>query len=254
MTPTDRYLDLLKRALVNRIYFKHEPVVDHPNWVVPGPSPRWYLRLNGQDCPSFAHTMIGLKRLDFLQECMEDVVKQDVKGDFMECGVWRGGAAILMRGFLECDWNELARRRVWVADSFQGLPAPDIEEFPADAGSPLHEIDILKVSLREVTENFNSYGLLGSGVQFLPGWFKDTLPPPGLERLAILRIDCDMYESTSQVLEELYPLMESGGYVIVDDYKVIPACAAAVEDYRKTQESTRLYMDVDGPQAWWRKP
>jgi O-methyltransferase len=131
-------------------------------------------RRQGLDWPEHAETMIGMQRMDNLQFCVTDVLRRGVPGDLIETGVWRGGAVILMRGVLKAYGD--AQRRVWVADSFQGLPRPNPQRFPADAGDRHWTFPALAASLDEVRDNFARYGLLDHQVQFLPGWFSDTLP------------------------------------------------------------------------------
>src|SRR5262249_42248392 len=131
-------------------------------------------RVEGRDWPPTAHTMIGLKRLDNLQFCVEDVLTRNVPGDLMETGVWRGGACIFLRALLRA--HGVRDRRVWVADSFEGLPAPNAEKYPHDAQDLLHTVPYLAVSLEQVQANFERYGLLDEQVCFLKGWFRDTLP------------------------------------------------------------------------------
>ena len=89
-------------------------------------------RAEGRDWPAEAETMIGLKRLDNLQYCITEVLRQSVPGDLIETGAWRGGATILMKAVLKAYGDE--SRRVWVADSFEGLPKPDAKRYPADRG------------------------------------------------------------------------------------------------------------------------
>ena len=96
------------------------------------------------------------------------------------------------------------------------------------------------------------FGLLDDQVRFLPGWFRDTLPAAPIERLSVMRLDGDMYESTMDSLQYLYPKLSSGGYVIVDDYSV-PFCRAAVEDYRRDHEITEPLELATWPRwaAYW---
>src|SRR5262249_57556572 len=114
-------------------------------------------------------------------------------GDLWEAGVWRGGACIFMRGILKV--HGIVDRHVWVADWLGGLEPPNREQYPADRGDDHHAMKPLVISLEEVRDNFSRYGLLDQQVRFLKGWFKDTLPNAPLERLALLRLDGDMYES-----------------------------------------------------------
>ena len=182
-------------------------------------------RAEGRDWPLFGYTMIGAKRLDNLQACVEDVLAKGVPGDLIETGVWRGGSTIFMRAVLK--QHEIRDRTVWVADSFQGLPVP-VDE---DDGADLSDVAQLAVSLEQVKKNFERFGLLDDQVKFLKGWFADTLPNAPIERLAVLRLDGDLYSSTMDALTALYPKVSDCGYVIIDDYGSWPACKRAVDDY-----------------------
>ena len=210
------------------------------------------LRERGLDWPSRAESMIGLKRMDNIQACIADIVNDGVPGDLIETGVWRGGACIFMRANLKA-WGDTSRT-VWLADSFAGLPAPNVKDFPNDAGDTFYKQTGLSVGEAAVRHNFERYGLLDDQVRFLVGWFKDTLPTAPIEQLALLRLDGDLYESTWQALEALYPKLSSGGYCIVDDYGTLPTQAqAAVHDYRAKVGSTETIVDIDGSGAYWRK-
>lgn len=208
------------------------------------------LRTIGGDWPSRAHTMVGMKRLDNLQHCVETVLEDGIPGDFIETGVWRGGASILVKGVLAAHGE--TTRHVWLADSFRGLPRPNPEDYPADKGWNLHKHEELAISRQTVEDNFRAYGLLDERVHFLEGWFKDTIPTAPLERLAVLRLDGDLYESTIQVLEPLYGKVSPGGFVIVDDFGLSP-CRAAVEDFRRDRGISEPIMDIDGMAVYWRK-
>lgn len=206
----------------------------------------------GLDWPAEAETMIGMKRLVSLQECVETVVADDVPGDLIECGVWRGGACILMRGVLAAYGDQ--KRSVWLADSFQGVPKSDVENYKADKGIRSEfAAGILGVSEAEVRANFERYGLLDERVRFLPGWFKDTLQDAPIEQISVLRLDGDLYESTIQALDALYPRLSPGGFCIVDDYLAVPACEQAVTDYRARHGITAEIVDIDGAGVLWRK-
>ena len=200
-------------------------------------------RREGMDWPAQAETMIGRKRLSQLQRCIEEVLRQQIPGDLIECGVWRGGATIFMRAVLKAYGD--VQRQVWVADSFKGLPPPDAENYPVDKGDRLHRFQQLAVSVEDVKANFTRYGLLDDQVHFLPGWFKDSLPTASIDRLAVLRADGDMYESTTQILTYLYPKLSVGGYCIIDDYGAVPGCRQATDDYRRQQGMTEPLQWID---------
>jgi hypothetical protein len=209
------------------------------------------LRLEGDYWPVRAHTMVGPKRLDNIQFCVETAINDGIPGDLIETGVWRGGSCIFMRSILKA-YGDTART-VWVADSFAGLPPPNATVYNADAESTFHTHgDFLAVSRPVVEENFRRYNLLDQQVRFLEGWFKDTLPGAPIDRLAILRLDGDMYESTIQVLESLYHKLSRGGFLIIDDYHLGP-CNQAVTDFRSENRIRDTIIDIDGKGAFWRK-
>ncbi len=198
-----------------------------------------------------AHTMIGMERLHHLRACAETSLRDGVPGDFVETGVWRGGACILMRGVLRA-FDDRARN-VWVIDSFSGLPEPNAEKYPADRGDTLFLCKELAIPLEQVRDLFDRYGLLDGQVKFLKGWFSQTLPDAPVKRIAVLRLDGDMYESTMDALIHLYPKLSTGGFCIVDDYGCIPACRRAVRDYRASQAITEPIAMIDWTGAFWRK-
>ncbi len=264
----DLYLGLLKACLTNRIYGDVElrPVEPRSAWKrraigalerrglrVVRPEPvDWLERELGHDPLPTAHTMIGMARLDNLQVCIEAVLADGTAGDLIETGVWRGGATIFMRGVLKA--HGVTGRAVWVADSFQGLPPPDDEEFPQDAGDIHHTIEELAVSLKEVTSNFERYGLLDEQVRFLPGWFRDTLPDAPIEQLAVVRLDGDMYGSTMTALRCLYPKLSIGGFLIVDDYGIhSPGCRRAVNDFRAEHGIREELRWIDWSGVFWQR-
>jgi hypothetical protein len=207
-------------------------------------------RLTGRTWPAYAHTMVGRVRLDSLQACVETVLAENVEGDLLEAGVWRGGACILMRAVLAV--HGITNRRVFAADSFAGLPPPDAKRYPADDGDRHHSNTYFAVSREEVEENFRKYGLLDDLVVFLPGPFAETLPAAPIEKLAILRIDADMYGSTIEVLDVLYPKLSIGGFCIVDDY-ALPGCRKAVDDFRKKHGIVAGMTEIDWTGRFWRK-
>lgn len=208
-------------------------------------------RSEGRDWPAQAETMIGRKRLDQLQASITDILDSGVPGDLIETGVWRGGSAIFMCAVLEAYGD--SGRLVWLADSFAGLPKPD-DRYPRDRGDAHWRLaSVLAIPVEVVKANFAHYGLLSGRVRFLEGWFKDTLPAAPIERLAILRVDGDMYSSTMDVLDNLYPRLSPGGYAIIDDYGAVPACKQAVEDYRARHGIDEPIQTIDWTGIFWIK-
>lgn len=209
------------------------------------------LRAIGRDWPRHAITMIGTARMRNLRMLTTRALAEGVPGDFIETGVWRGGACIYAKGIFEA--HGAKDRKVFVADSFRGLPEPDAALNPADAGDIHHTFAELAISRETVAGNFRRYGLLDEQVVFLEGWFKDTLPTAPIDRLAVLRLDGDMYESTMDALNALYHKVSPGGFVIVDDY-VLEPCARAIHDFRGQHGIESPMEPVDGAAVWWRIP
>lgn len=261
------YLDVLKRSLVNW-YYGHTAVREMRPYslkrkligrlldrfgykaVESAPIPLDQLTDgHGTYCDA-SYTLVGLKRLDNVEQCVRSVLEEGVPGDLLEAGVWAGGTCIFMKGILELYEDD--ERAVWVADSFEGLPPPNPELYPQDADDYLHLVDELAVPLETVRGNFSRFGLLDDRVRFLKGFFKDTLHKATIEKLAVLRMDGDMYESTMDTLEALYPKLSVGGYLIVDDY-ARANCAQAVADYRERNNITDEILEIDWTAAYWRK-
>lgn len=262
------YLDLLKKSLTNWIYAETEwhPIgrqgsfrrkisevlsllAGRPVQLFQKRSFNANEREKGLDWPPYAHTMVGLKRLDQLQECIETVVRENIPGDFIETGVWRGGTVIFMRAALKA--LVVKDRKVWAADSFAGLPPPS-QEHVADHGDQHFTFSELAISLEEVKHNFTKYDLLDDQVVFLKGWFSDTLPNAQISQIAIARLDGDMYGSTMDALKSLYHKVSPGGFLIVDDY-AIPNCKKAIHDYRIQNSVQEPIIPIDGSAVYWRK-
>jgi Macrocin-O-methyltransferase (TylF)/Coenzyme PQQ synthesis protein D (PqqD) len=281
-TPTEvhrqRYLWLLKRALVNLIYPEHElriellenaPTAVESNKL----EQRRFLRdiryrqpdrfaalvaakqdgaLFEGKSQRYSHTMIGMTGLDNIERCAEQIFADRIPGDFLEAGVCAGGAAIFLRA-LQVAFGE-SQRQMWAADSFQGLPPPKAEPDVAknmdftEARAPW-----VCFSLQGVRDNFARYGLLDDQVRFLAGWFSDALPEAPVEQLALLRIDADLYQSTREVLEALYDKVAAGGFIIIDDYGMFLPCKQAVDEFRAKQNITEPFRRVDRNRVFWRK-
>ncbi|HEX8104643.1 MAG TPA: TylF/MycF/NovP-related O-methyltransferase [Solirubrobacteraceae bacterium] len=274
VSPADRYVALLMQALLNEHGLEAEaayflardasqagaPFDETIAYDVRARAPAFFESLVGSRTAGlpiafqprnigFAYTMIGRRRLENVARCVTAVLDVGVPGDLVECGVWRGGVPILMRGMLAA--RGVTDRTVWLADSFDGLPGP---ESPSDtleltkASNPE-----LAVSEARVRAGFERFGLLDEQVRFLPGWFKDTLPSAPIERIAVLRLDGDLYSSTLTTLTALYDKVSPGGFVIVDDYKLLDECRQAVDEFRAERGIEDPIVDVDWNAVYWRR-
>lgn len=272
-TLRERYLYILKNSILNSFYAENILQLFYLLDCVGGRStfnPNVFLNMrhlkNGgfeeyRECrrkgvpfrnklPLFTHSMIGNLRMDNIQYCAERIFESGVKGDFVETGVWQGGACIFMRGLQVA--YEQKKRNIWVCDSFEGLPVP---EYKQDESFDLNKKKqpMLAVSQEVVEDNFRSYDLLDNNVKFLKGWFKDTLPNAPIKKIALLRLDGDLYASTMDALNALYHKVEPGGFIIIDDYIAFPPCKQAVDEFRETHNITETMHEVDWTAVYWQK-
>ena len=199
-------------------------------------------RLVGGDWPSAGMSMIGVKRMENLHLILHRayLIKR-LDGGFLETGVWRGGACIYAKGFMTA---HNITQPVYVVDSFAGLPR---KEHPGDAKF-WHYMQYLQVPEAAVADNFERYALFDSGVVFVKGWFHESLPPfvaRHSPRLAVLRLDGDMYKSTLAVLCSLYATLLVGGFWIVDDWEV-PAARHAITDFVGNHSITDVGQPIEG--------
>lgn len=271
----ERYLNLLKAVLLNETGLETEVALDSVRGMSEVPAAFWtdtlydvpghlalaleekrrvralgFDALNANAGPPLGYTMIGRKRLEHLQWCVTAALEEGIAGDLMECGVWRGGACLLMKAILDLSGDR--DRNVWLADSFAGLPTPS---GPEDQGMDLsrEHFPSLAVSQQRVEQAFADFGLLDARVRFLPGFFADTLAGCAVEQLAVLRLDGDLHSSTLQALEALYDRVSPGGFVVIDDYGGLGQCAQAVDTFRAARGITAPITMIDWTGAFWRK-
>ena len=248
---TTLYLDTLKKSLMDILNTSIPESLINPKSLDEHLIPEWFEHF----CFGKSLTLCTMIRLDNLQARLEDCLTKGIPGDVVECGTWRGGMSILMRGVLAA--HGIKDRTVWVADSFQGLPPPN----PGSVDENLYNHEqVVKaqrfaVPLSEVKSNFSRYGLLDEQVQFLPGWFKETLSQSPIEQIALLHLDSDDYNSTMDVLVNLYPKIVDGGYIILDDWGIGELCGErqATIDYRQLHNITTEIIPIDYHAAYWQK-
>lgn len=234
------YLDLMRDSLTGRLN-EDPPLLSSK---VDGYKAEY--REQGWDWPSKAPSMIGTLRMENVRRECERVIAENVPGDFVETGVWRGGAVIMMRAVLAaCDVTD---RRVFAADSFAGFPAQSGQDTNFTVGG----VADFAVSLDEVKANFARYGLLDDRVVFLEGFFRDTLPAAPLEKIAVLRLDGDLYESTRDGLA-LYDKLSSGGALIADDYFLFEGQRKAIDEFRDARGIADPIVRVDHFCGYWIK-
>lgn len=190
-------------------------------------------------------TLLGKGQLDLIERATLDLEARDVRGDFIEAGVWRGGAIILLRAL--CDEHRMANRQIIAADSFSGIPKNTrFKHDPVDLWE-----DRWEAGIDEVRGNISQHEPLDDRIEFVEGYFADTLPALADRQFALIRLDSDSYDSVLTSLEHLYPQLSSGGIIIIDDWH-LPGCRFAVDRYRADQGIAEP-MHEDSGNGYWIK-
>lgn len=181
------------------------------------------------------------------------VVNSKIDGAFVECGVWRGGTMMAIAETLKS--MGAADRLLYLYDTYEGMSAPtedDISFKGANASEEFQEkktdvdaSDWCLASIEEVTRNILSTGYEKSLVQFIKGKVEDTIPNEIPDKIALLRLDTDWYESTKHELEYLYPRLVPGGVLIIDDYGYWEGSKKAVDEYFTQNHISLLLNRVD---------
>jgi O-methyltransferase len=199
-------------------------------------------------------TMTSIERMYALYQAVRHVHAADIPGDVVECGVWRGGSSMLAA--LTLDSLGDRERSVWLYDTFEGMPPPaDVDRSitgehaaallgrPGPAGEDTRAL----ASLEEVRANLAATGYPSDRLQFVEGKVEDTIPAVAPERISVLRLDTDWYESTRHELEHLWPRLSPGGVLIVDDYGHWQGARRAVDEFFATLEPVLLHrIDYTG--------
>lgn len=180
------------------------------------------------------YTMTSLERLYGVDQAMAYIGRESIPGDLVECGVWKGGSTMMAcMHLLEQHDNE---RRVWLYDTFAGMPQPTAED-PKEAHREWREHErgthneYCYSPIDEVRRNVLSTGIDPTRVQFVQGKVEDTIPASMPKKIALLRLDTDWYESTKHELEHLWPRLEVGGILIIDDYGHWTGARTAVDEF-----------------------
>jgi len=200
-------------------------------------------------------TLLTKTNLDDIQVLAEQVLREGIMGDFFEAGVFRGGVAILLRA-IQCK-NAESHRKVWAADTFAGIPAPDFErESAAEIVSflAMRLAGSFSTTLEDVKENFSRFNLLDENVIFIKGNFEKTFPEINNICLSLLRLDCQYGHSSKIALEYLYPHLAVGGILLMNDYDYADYWGAkeAIDLYRR-QHSIQAPIHLKGTTGYWRK-
>lgn len=201
------------------------------------------------------YTFVGIGGLEATYKITRQLNRDNVDGDFLELGVARGGcAALIGKAIFDTDEPERPQRNLWLFDSFEGLPDPTDDDYDVVKGEGTGEhVHVLTKgsclgTLEEVRKlMLNIMGFPEDRVIFVKGWFQDTIPlyRDHIQKIALLRIDGDWYESTKCCLEGLYDKVVAGGAVIIDDYASCYGCQKAVDEFIINRK-IKVKIELDG--------
>lgn len=236
----DTYIDLVKRSVTNYLYLGGSSAFDQFRCVEHYDLERSDWKIDRASCPT---TLLRKGQLDLIEQAAVALEKDKIPGDYIEAGIWRGGAVLLMRALL--DAYEISGRKVFAADSFARIP-----KNVRAVNDPVDQWrDRWVASIDEVRQNIARFGMLDDRIVFVEGFFAESLARLSDERFALVRLDSDSYDSVETSLDYLYPLVSQGGIVIIDDWH-LPGCRMAVEDYRARYGIRDEVREYDANAYW----
>lgn len=177
------------------------------------------------------------------------IVDHRISGDFVECGAWRGGSAMVIAAALLAIGDR--ERRIFIYDTYEGMPDPSENDVAFDGDSPDVRKKIetgesgnwLEVSREEVHRNVTSTGFPDERLSLVKGKVESTIPDTVPDHIGLLRLDTDFYESTAHEMKHLYPRLSRGGILIVDDYDAWQGARRAVDEYFDSGDAPRPFLN-----------
>jgi O-methyltransferase len=198
-------------------------------------------------------TMTSEERISALCHAVRYIVRSNIPGDIVECGVWRGGS--MMAAAVTLLAEGCSSRTLHLFDTFEGMPPPTSVDRAAESGKlasdMLDEADRSSniwayAPIEEVRRNLASVGYAQANIRFVKGDVQNTIPAEAPQTIAILRLDTDWYESTKHELEHLFPRLTVGGVLIIDDYGYWDGARKAVDEYVSSNNVALLLNRIDG--------
>jgi O-methyltransferase len=196
------------------------------------------------------YTMTSLERMYALYQGMKYILENNIAGDIVECGVYRGGSSMMVAKMLQN--RKIINRQVFLYDTFEGMPAPSQNDldFRGETASELLETDEKNLircyaDLPDVKANMKLTEFPKSNIHYIKGKVEETIPSTMPKQIAVLRLDTDWYESTYHELVHLYPKLSVNGVLIIDDYGHWEGCRKAVDQYFSEQNISLLLNRID---------
>lgn len=199
------------------------------------------------------YTLTSVQRLVALCDAVQYVVRNQIPGDIVECGVWKGGSMMAVARTL-IQANDQSRH-LYLFDTYEGMTPPgdkDVSVQGASASNLLQNEDKADpesvwcvAPLDEVRRVMDGVGYAPSKVHFIKGRVEETLPEMAPEKISLLRLDTDWYESTRHEMNQLFPRLSKGGVLIIDDYGHWEGARQAIDEYIKENKLQILLHRID---------
>ncbi len=188
------------------------------------------------------YTLVPIERCFTLYQSVNYILKNNIAGDFVECGVWKGGSCMLIALILKD--AAVTDRKIYMYDTFQGMTEPGVmdgeeEKKQWKEGRVSDSLNNMCYSpLEEVTQNMKLTGFENNQLILITGKVEETIPGNIPQSISLLRLDTDWYESTKHELQHLYPLLSKHGILIVDDYGAWQGAQKAVDEFFQNVSNT----------------
>lgn len=196
-----------------------------------------------------SYTLLSYKRLSFLYDTTQKLNFNKVQGDFVECGSWNGGSGAII--------SSLAVNKVWLFDSWEGMPEASSEDIKIKSKKVIGEKGMALSSFDKANHLlFRKLRLNPDDISLVKGWFENTIPTlkDKIEKISLLHLDCDWYESVKFCLENLYDKVVDGGYVVIDDYGSWSGSKKAVDEFLRERELRVQLFKIDKDAVYFVKP
>ncbi len=195
------------------------------------------------------YTVVDIARLKVLYKLVKELDVSSVSGDIVECGVFKGGSAAL----IACAaYPSPFVRRIWLFDSFEGLPRPTKED-GQEALQRFHE-GWNRGDISELKKLFQTFSVLDPRIHIVKGYFQDTFQSISISQIALLHIDADWYHSVKLCLERFYEFVQPGGFIALDDYGRWEGCRKATDEFIEKHNLKVKLVPVDGVEHYFQKP
>ena len=213
----------------------------------------------------YIYSMLSLEGLENIEMCTDIILKNNIIGDFVECGVWRGGTGIIIKKLLQKYNNN--EKKIYLLDSYEGMEnleksntITEKDKLDQICSYILNDVEqyfgkkLIETNYDEVKNNLIYFDCFDKNVILLKGWFNDQFPFDNINTISLLRLDCDYYYPTKICLEKLYKKVSKGGFIILDEYYLeFMGEKNAVDEFRSKYNITNKIIPVNNNIAYWIK-